>query len=123
MAYDRRAVEALLPAVWDDAFMVHGIVTEERRDPEMPGSKPDPTKLNTHLAAIADMRTAWKKAELTRRERQVLLLAYGMDMPRKEVGPVLKIARATVYRDLDAGVGRLVAWLNGKDYYDMEEAA
>lgn len=124
MSYDRRQVEALLPAVWDDAYLIHGLQREEVRDPEMPsGSAPDPRRTNGHVCAIADVKRAFDEADLTKRMRQSLLLAYGMDEPRASIARLLGVSKRTVQYDCEFGVGRLVAWLNGEDGYDEEEAA
>ena len=121
MTYDRRQVEALIPAIWDDAYLIHGVEREEVRDPEMPkGPGGDPSHQGGHVVAIVDVRRAWKWSGLTLREKEAIALHYGMSMTWREVGRVLNRDHTTVREGGERGVGRMVAWLNGKD---MEEAA
>lgn len=114
--YDRRTVEALAPAIWDDAYLVHGVSTGPQVDPEMPKAPTvDPRRTNNLTVMIVDVRQAWTYAPLSDRERRVLLLAYGMDEPRASIAAMCGIDKRTVQRDTEDGIGRLVAWLNGEE--------
>lgn len=119
--YDRRTVEALAPAIWDDAYLVQGISTGVEVDPEMPKApNVDPRRTNNVTAMIVDVREAWAHAELGSRMRQSLLLAYGFDEPRANIGRMLGVDKRTVQRDCEAGIGRMVDWLNGVDLLASE---
>lgn len=124
MSYDRRQVEALIPAIWDDAYLIHGVQKEEVRDPEMPsGSAADPRRVNGHIVAIADVRRAWEKAGLTLKQQQATLLRFGMDMRWAEVAAELGRDSKTVREAAEGGVGRLVHWLNGTTDEPLEDVA
>lgn len=112
MTYDRRAVQAVLPAVWDETY-AWGIQEPTAPPPDMPRSASNKAHSNTLYAVLADVRTAWSKAELTRDHRAALLLVFGFGMTHKEAGYFLERARSSVTEDVDAGLGLLVEWLNG----------
>lgn len=116
-SYDRQAVEALVFAIWDkDA--AYGIQSERVADPTMPKAKSNPAHSHTLYAMLADIRQAWKYADIPQVERQALLLHYGMGWTPKEIGLNQEVTdRAALYR-IERGVGRLTAWLNGHQYHD-----
>lgn len=122
VTYDRQAVERLLPAVWDDKYLVDGFRSDEAPDPDMPKGSVDKSKSGGHVVAIADIRQAWKYAPVTLKQRQALLLRYGMDEPVEDVALLLGIHKRKVQERLERGVGVLTYWLNGNEI-EEEEAA
>lgn len=110
-------MEQLLPAVWDDDCVL-GIRSGTEPDPEMPRTKPDPKLSGTLWAHIADIKRAWDGADVPQVERQALFLRYGLDWKADDIGKSQGVHRTTASRRIEAGVGRLTAWLNGKTYDD-----
>lgn len=120
MSYDRRMVERLLPAVWDHGYD-YGMQDEFTPAPDMPKARANKAHGNTLYAHLADIRRAWRKAEVPQVQRQVLVLRYGLDMPVQEIAALLGVSRKTVSRRDDDGIGRVAAWLNGDEYADDYE--
>lgn len=113
--YDRRTVELMLPTLWDGA-RVWGVQREEVIDPQMPKAKANPAHGNTLGAMMADVQRAWALCDLPYRERRVLVLRYGLDWELEDIGFNQGVPKSTAMRRAERGVGRLTAWLNGKDY-------
>jgi DNA-directed RNA polymerase specialized sigma24 family protein len=123
-SYSRALVEHILPAVWD-AEAAYGIKQENTPDADMPKVKANPKLANTLYAHIADIKQAWKRAELTVIERQSLLLRYGLDYSYAEVGTLRGVQKSAAQRATERAVGKVTAWLNGDKYidgYDQLEA-
>lgn len=120
VAYDRPLVEALLPAVWDEAFC-YGIRMENAPDQDMPRGSINKATGNTLAAHIADIKTGWADAPLTLGERRALLLGYGLDWKQTEIAFNQDVSQKTVSKRLETGVGKIVNTLNGTDnpeWYD-----
>lgn len=113
--YNRELVERLLPAVWDETY-AYGMSDPRTPDPDMPRSKPDPKVGGTIFAHLADIRSAWKGADVPQVERQALLLRFGLDWTVRSIGFNQGCDKGTATRRCERGVGRLVAHLNGKTY-------
>lgn len=114
-AYDRRAVEALIHAVWDEQA-AFGIRKEETPEPGSPKAPSDPAHSNTLYAMLADIRRAWDHASIPLAQRQSLLLHFGLGYEPVEAGYILGVTKqATQYR-IDQGVGRLAAFMNAERY-------
>lgn len=118
--YDRPLVERLLPAVWDKTF-AYGMSDPTLPDPEMPRAKPDPKIGGAIFAHLADINIAWARAEVPQVERQALLMRYGLDWTMRDVGFNQGVDKGTASRRCERGVGRLVAFLSGKEYGDVED--
>ncbi|GEP32748.1 hypothetical protein NSZ01_05160 [Nocardioides szechwanensis] len=110
--YTRELVESLIPAVWDESFC-YGVRVENAPDPDMPRGTTNKATGNTLAAHIVDIKTGWTKTLLTLNERRALLLCYGLDWTTRGAGFNLGVNHSTVVRWLYAGVGKLVATLNG----------
>lgn len=123
LTYDRRTVERTLPAVWDDAYLTQGFRDDSAPDADMPKGSVDHSKGGGTVVAIADVRRAYRRAGLTTEQKQALLLRYGMDEPVVEASGLLGIQKRAFQYRCERGVGVLVAWLNGGEIEDEEEAA
>lgn len=115
----------MLPAVWDQDA-AYGMKNETKPDPDMPKGHVD-KKGSNFLVHIADVRQAWKTADLTLDERRAVLLRYGLDMTFEEIADEFGVNKSTTQRRCERGVGKLAAHLNGEKYIDgydqLEEAA
>lgn len=124
LSYDRQRVEQALPAVWDDHFLREGLPSPtERPEAGSPRSKADPSHGNGHIAVIADVKRAWDHAPLTQKQKQGLLLRFGFGEEYKAIGYTLGIDKASALRRVEAGVGTIVAWLNGDEAEEVDAAA
>lgn len=115
--YNRALVEHILPAVWDDAA-AYGIKAEQVPDADMPRGHKDPKKGSPLFAHIADIKGAWRRAELTVIERQSLVLRYGLDYAYDEIGGVRGVRKQSAQEATERAVGKVTAYLNGEDYID-----
>ncbi|MGM9381145.1 sigma factor-like helix-turn-helix DNA-binding protein [Streptomyces antibioticus] len=124
--YNRAIVEKMLPAVWDQDA-AYGMKNETKPDPDMPKGHVDKKKGSDFLVHIADVRQAWRLAELTIDERRSVLLRYGFDLTYEEIADEFGVNKSTTQRRSERGVGKLAAHLNGEQYIDgydqLEEAA
>lgn len=122
--YNRALVEQILPAVWD-VEVAYGIKQEGAPDADMPKAKANPKQANTLYAHIADIKAAWKQAELTLIERQSLVLRYGLDYEYDEIGAHRGVRKSAAQEATERAVGKVTAHLNGDKYidgYDQLEA-
>lgn len=110
--YDRELVQRLLPAVWD-AMYCYGMQAENAPDADMPRVASSKATGGTLAAHLADIRAGWRKAPLTKRERQCLFLTYGLDCTQRNSAQMLDVDQRTVGRNAESGVGKIVAHLNG----------
>lgn len=93
-------------------------VLETAPPPDMPKGWSNPKTKNTHFAYIADIKTAWAKADLTDEERRCILLRHGFDMTEKLIAHFVGFSQPTVSRRLYTGVGKIVAHLNGGEFIE-----
>jgi predicted DNA-binding protein (UPF0251 family) len=115
--YNRALVEHILPAAWDSAA-AYGIKAEQTPDADMPRGHKDPKKGSPLFVHIADIKQAWKRAELTLVERQSLVLRYGLDYSFEEIGSLRGVQKSGAQRATERAVGKVTAWLNGDKYID-----
>jgi hypothetical protein len=146
-SYNRPLVERLVPAIWDQAFaygmtnpqeptpvyrcQAHPrIVQTEEGDvystcacvePSTRRSVPDPKVGGTIFAHLADIRSAWRDADIPQVERQAVLLRYGLDLTTQAVGDLQGVTKKGALLRAERGIGRLVAHLNGKAYRDVDD--
>lgn len=127
VTYDRQDVERLLPAVWDDKYLTDGFRDDSAPDPDMPRGSVDHSKGGGTVVAIADIRQAWERADLSVKQRQALLLRYGMDEPIADAARLLGVSKPSVSERCFVGVTNLMRQLNGHDieigYEEEDEAA
>lgn len=117
MSYNRLLVEHLIPAIWDQSA-AYGIANPYAPDKDMPKAIAD-KKAGSPLAAhLADIRSAWKRADIPQVQRQAILLSFGFGWTQREIAAYQEVRQATVCARIDAGVGRVTAWLNGERYSD-----
>lgn len=147
MSYNRRLVEQLLPAVWDQTY-AYGmdnpvaprpifrckthiktkVFEDEGGTQEVSTcacveastrkATTNPKQSGTLWAHLGDIRQAWKLADVPQVERQALLLRYGLDWRAAEIGHNQGVSKRTAERRVEAGVGRLTAFLAGRTYDD-----
>lgn len=124
--YTRALVEHILPTIWD-ADAAYGLKQENAPDADMPKVKANPKLANTLFAHIADIKQAWKCAELTLIERQSIVLRYGLDYSYDEIAAARGVRKSAAQEATERAVGKVTAWLNGDKYIDgydqLEEAA
>lgn len=119
--YNRDSVEELLPAVWDESYC-YGLDRKPNiPDPDMPRSQANPAHGNNLSAAIADIRTGWKQAELTIEERRALFLAHGAGWTQRQAAFNQGVSQTAISRRVQNGIAKIVATLNGGEWYEAED--
>ncbi|MEU0739286.1 sigma-70 region 4 domain-containing protein [Streptomyces sp. NPDC006134] len=96
----------------------YGIRNPQAPDADMPKGTVDPRSAGTLFAHLADIRRAWALCELSEGERRALFLRYGLDWPDQEIAAEDGVTDRAVRYRLERGVGKLAAWLNGRQYVD-----
>lgn len=112
--YSRELVEQLLPAVWDRS-MAYGMTNPNAPDPDMPGGAIDVSHGCTLYAHLADIKTAWKRAPLTLKEKRAVLLRHGLGWDHREIAELEGVSRKVITVRLDTAVGKMRDHLNGAD--------
>lgn len=108
--YTRERVLELMPLVHDSHIME---AFKPERDREMPGSKADPSHANSNWAESVDMREAWRIADLTELEAQVLLLVGALFLSRRRSATILGTNVNRVSNALLSGLDKMIVTLNG----------
>lgn len=136
--YDEREVERLLPVLWNEALRIDGMAEpvqhttpeqakgvaqalglskSERRKrmdavpPEARQSYKNPKHSGGHMAACADMSRAWELTDLTLRERQVLLMRYGLRWDLDDVGDYFGSSKEAAWKAEKNGIRKLAEFL------------
>lgn len=110
--YDEREVERYLPTLWDEELRIKGLPNPQAPDPSMPKGYKNPAHANTHLAVCADLQRAWGLADMTLRERQVLLMRYGLMWEQQDCADYFGNSQQAISYSEAAGIAKLVAFLN-----------
>ena len=107
----------MLTAIWDpDA--AYGMKNELAPDADMPRGFVDKKKGSSYLVHLADVRHGWKTADLTRIERQSLVMRYGLDWEYDDIGAARGVRKQSAQESTERAVGKLTAHLNGQRYID-----
>lgn len=136
--YDEREVERLLPVLWNESLRIDGMAEpvqhttpeqaqgvaqslglskSERRKrmdavpPEARQSYKNPKHSGGHMAACADMSRAWELTDLTLRERQVLLMRYGLMWDQQDCADYFGVYLYGVQKSEKAGIAKLAEFL------------
>lgn len=110
--YSDRHIAELLPTIWNLEAKLNPSV--KHRDPEMPkGPAPDPSHAGDHMAHCADIDRAFRLANLTLRQKQILLLRYGMNWEQKDVAEHFGNTKQSVSESEAAAIKNISTFLNG----------
>lgn len=117
--YSERQIAELLPTLWDE--LARNNPSVKPNDPEMPkGPAPDPSHSGDHMAHVADISRAWKLAPLTLRQKQVLLMRYGMAWTQQDCADYYGITRPRISESETAAIANIKNFLNGTDREDCK---
>lgn len=111
--YDRTTIEQLLPAAFDSTY-AYGMTNPLKADDDMPTGYYDPSKSGNLWACIADVKTAWARAGLTRTEQRTVFARYVLGWRWRDITQRLTIPRSTATHNAYEGVGRLRDYLEGR---------
>lgn len=121
--YNRESVEELLPAIWNESYSYGLDRRSNLPDPDMPRTKANPAHGNNLAAGIADIRTGWARADLTLDERRALFLAHGVGWTQRQAAFNQGVSQKTISLRVQNGISKIVAHLNGGEWFEMEEQA
>lgn len=116
--YTRELVETLVPAVWDGEYAYGLPRPDTMPDPDMPKGWTNPKEGNKHYAYIADIKTAWAKADIPLDERRAMFLRFVLDSTVEVVAAYEGCAKSTAHERIYRGIGKLVAHLNGGEFVE-----
>lgn len=111
MTYSREWVEWLLPGVWDSMRVMNAPGLYGQPDKDMPIPATDPRRTLDRVLGLADVQSAYARAGLSQREKQVLLMRYGFDLYYHEIGLVLNIDRSTASIAEGRGMDKILNYL------------
>lgn len=115
--YDRREVELMLVALWnDDVIQREEVVLEG-----MPRASVNPATLGNGLASMIDMRRAMRALWLSSEVTWALQARYGHGWTIKEIAHRQGLEVDAVESRVARAVTKLQNWLNGKDYEEEED--
>lgn len=111
--YTEQDLQTYLPVVWGyDPRLPEGM---ERPDHDMPSAQSDPRATSNRWTVSADVKRAWERANLTKRQRQVIFLRYGTDDIFQDIAHTLGVKdHKTVLEHHDKGIAGLLEFLNGR---------
>jgi DNA-directed RNA polymerase specialized sigma24 family protein len=103
--------------MWDGEA-AYGVKAETFPEPGMPKAQSDVSHGNSIFAMLADVRDAWRDADLSLAGRQCVLLRYGLDWEYAEIGAARGVRKQSAQEATERAVGKLTAHLNGEQYID-----
>jgi DNA-directed RNA polymerase specialized sigma24 family protein len=86
------------------------VLTAREHEDRMPTT--DPSHGNNWPVIVADVVTAWKKADLPPMTRTVLGQRYGCSLTQEAIAELTNQSRTTVQRQIDTGLALIAAHLN-----------
>lgn len=104
--YSNALVGLILPSILHDDYEQPQVDTDGR------GSV-DPAESGTWMAHRADVARAWDEAALSDKERDALILVYGMGMTQTEAGSVVGCDQSSISDRVNAGLRKMTALLGG----------
>lgn len=113
-------MENLLPAVWDWQYAYGMPRSPMAPDQDMPKASRNKANGNEHFALIADIKSGWRNADLTLKERRAIFMRYGLDRTQVAIGAHEGVTKQTIDVRLYTGVGKIVAELNGSAFTEEE---
>jgi predicted DNA-binding protein (UPF0251 family) len=117
--YTEEQIRLLLPAVWDESY-AYGLPAQATDpDKDMPKAAGNKARSNSHWAYIADIKTGWKKADLTLDERRAILLQFGLGWAQRDIAYNQQVDQSTISRRVNNAIKKIKARLNGES--DIEE--
>lgn len=119
--YDRDGIEALLPAIWDESYCYGLPRASTAPDPSMPKGWTNKSHGNTFWAMLADIKTGWRRAPLTLKERRALLLRFGVGWTEQQIATHEGCSQPTLSVRLTNAVGKVVATINGSEAHVYDE--
>lgn len=112
--YSERQIAELIPTIWSMEAKLNPSIKPQ--DPEMPkGPSADPSHSGDHMVHCADIDRAWRLAPLTLKQKQVLLLRYGMNWTQQEVAEHFDTSHQAVSAHEARGIKNIKTFLNGTE--------
>lgn len=110
--YTDRQIAELLPTMWNEEARLNPKMKPV--DPEMPkGPSGDPSHKGDHMAHCADISQAWKRTLLSLRQRQVLLMRYGLNWTQQEVADYFGTSQPAIAVTEKRAINNIKTFLNG----------
>lgn len=107
-------INVVLPSV------LKGDPTPPEREGERVANTSDPAEGGGWLATYMDVKIAWEKADLTGRQRDLLVSYYRDGYTQAQVADALGVSQQTVAKRLKYARGKLIEKLGGREPRDFE---
>ena len=111
--YDRALIERTLPCLWDSVLAAHGVPSPEAPDPDMPRGYKNPAHSGDQWVHVADVRRAWGRAELSKVQRQRVLMRYGLDWTLVDIAEYYDVGHPRVDKSINDAITKIAVELNG----------
>jgi hypothetical protein len=109
--YQRTLVEAALPGIWDDEFLVKAPVDEYTTEGHR--HRTDQSETSNWLVTVLDVRAAWVKADLDLNWREAIALRFGEGMRLYQVADAMGVSDTTANTYIERGIRALIRELGG----------
>jgi DNA-directed RNA polymerase specialized sigma24 family protein len=93
---------------------------ERAVEPSKRKSFNNPKTSNDVWAELIDVQIGWDSAALTLKERQALLMAYGLKMSVTEIADHYGVSHALISNRVSTAVDKIVARLDGGYWHELE---
>ena len=118
--YSRQDLEMFLPTVWGFEPRLPDGQEGPDKDMSQYKSERDPRSVANLWTIAADIKRAWEKANLTKRQRQVIYLRYAWDDLLEDIAHTLDLtSKGGVAEHLDRGMDNLLYFLNGRPRLEL----
>jgi DNA-directed RNA polymerase specialized sigma24 family protein len=110
--YQRTLVEAALPGIWDDEYLIKA--PQDEYTTEGSRHRTDQSETSNWLVTVLDVRSAWERAELNESVRIALTLRYRDGLRLSQVAAELRVSDTTASNYIDRGIRALINELGGR---------
>lgn len=110
--YQRTIVEAALPSIWDDEYLLKAPEDDMATEPHRRRS--DGSETSNWLVTVLDVRSAWERADMDEKWRLALAYRYGDGLRIYQISALLECADSTTQTYISKGVRALIDELGGE---------
>lgn len=110
--YTEDEVRKYLPTLWDEGLRIKGVPNPHAPKEGMPKGYNNPAHSGTHHAICADLQRAWSLADMTQRQKQILLMRFGLMWEQQDCADYFGNVQSSISRAEKAGIDKLLEFLN-----------
>jgi len=110
--YSAATVEEYLPSCWDQEWVLQPRLRREAATGLK--SKVDPRHIPDHLLAAGDIQVGYRKARLSKEERECLRNTAHLGFTPGELATAWGVRSEDVHHAVMSGIAKIVRYLNGE---------